>query len=114
MNRVIRIIFVVGIVVVVWASAVKVGEALNLSRQRKTMAVMLALASRVDMGHRPRAVPDAWGTPMRFQFGGKRYLIRSAGSDHRFESTPPHGEISSFAADIVLASDGFLQYPAGF
>jgi hypothetical protein len=57
---------------------------------------------------------DGWGNPFHFKVepNGQVYVIRSFGSNGRFDNTP-NGEIKDAAGDIVYSNGVFLSYPPG-
>ena len=90
-------------------------EALQRSKQQRTMAGMRDLAIRIEARQPYTITDDGWGHPMRVHVAGKHYAIRAASADGRFERTSimKVTQIKDFDADVVLVDGNFLQFPEG-
>ena len=119
--------------VLVWKN---LSQAMDRSRQKRTMAGMRDWAAALESlpkRHRAGAawsggwssdlavvaarqklpVVDGWGRPYRITTKGREYRIQSAARDGKFEHPLRGGVTTSFDADIAWANGTFFQYPEG-
>jgi hypothetical protein len=88
-------------------------ESRERSRLKTTMAAMRDAGQRFEQGQPFTPMNDEWGNPVRIEVRGRRYSLRSAGSDGVFETGNPRGDTEEAGADIVFADGNFLQGPGG-
>jgi general secretion pathway protein G len=72
-----------------------------------------ALASDLSMYVKPLDPNDGWKRPYWYDSSGETYTLTSYGSDGELDSFHPLGATATFDADILFASGGFVQWPAG-
>lgn len=104
--------------VVAGAIASDIRVAMNRSRQKRTMAGMLAIATRIEKGQPVGRAMDAWGHPMRIHRSGPHYSIQAACSDGEFDAMPPRLDgrpvtTVQFSEDVLLMDGLFVQFPEG-
>jgi type II secretory pathway pseudopilin PulG len=59
-------------------------------------------------------VQDGWGNEFEVRVSERTYVIRSRGSDDRFDADAyPQRVIQSFKEDLVFSNGNFIQYPEG-
>jgi general secretion pathway protein G len=113
-------------------------NALDRSRQNRTMADMRAISEAVEMYHQDLSFfPvhadvnadalrldlriyvkqfngfDGWNQPFLYTSGGDNYTLVSRGSDGTLDGSWPLGETRYFHCDIVFAGGAFMQWPGG-
>lgn len=101
------------LLIAVAVAGMNLREALQRSRQKRTLANMSVAAAQIDAGVAPTNLLDGWERPMRFHRAGPHYSIRSAAADAKFETTPLRPYTREFRDDIVLADGAFAQFPEG-
>ena len=135
------IIAVVGIAAIAAIAVPNLSEAMNRSRQKRTMADMRTIATawearatdvnsyaigkkdvtaaelaRVLEPKYVRTLPrvDAWASEFVLSIAdqGQTYAIRSLGSDRRADGNPNlSGVTTKFSDDIVFSNGAFVRYP---
>jgi general secretion pathway protein G len=135
----IELLIVVAIIGLLAAIAIpNLLNALQRSRQNRTMADMRAISEAVEMYHQDLSFfpiypdvdadalrgdlriyvkqfngMDGWNHPFLYTSDGDNYTLVSRGSDRTIDGSWPLGESGYFECDIVFSGGAFMQWPAG-
>lgn len=135
----IELLIVVAIIGLLAAIAIpNLINALQRSRQKRTMADMRAISEAVEMYHQDiSAFPiyvdvdadalrtdlqiyvkqfngfDGWNHPFSYTSDGDNYTLVSRGSDRSLDGAWPLGATGNFHCDIVFSGGAFMQWPEG-
>jgi len=135
----IELLIVVAIIGIVAAIAIpNLLNAIQRTRQKKSMASLRAISEGIDIyeqdhGFYPNHVDvpvttlatdlqyyvkpfdprDGWNRTMMYSAVGDYYTLISHGSDGLADGFHPLGETGNFRCDIIFASGVFAQWPSG-
>jgi hypothetical protein len=113
LRRIAQTVLLIVVLFFTWTCGSNFHTSLQRSRQKRTMADLRTAAMKIEQGLPPGNVRDGWGNAVRVRITDSHYSLRAAGADGEFETVDPRGVAREFDADIVLTSQGFLQYPEG-
>jgi general secretion pathway protein G len=135
----IELLIVVAIIGLLAAIAIpNLINALQRSRQKRTMADMRAISEAVEMYHQDLSFfPiyadvdadalrgdlriyvkqfngfDGWNHPFLYTSDGDDYTLVSRGGDRALDGSWPLGETGYYDCDIVFSGGAFMQWPGG-
>jgi general secretion pathway protein G len=135
----IELLIVVAIIGLMAAIAIpNLINALQRSRQKRTMADMRAISEAVEMYHQDLSFfpiyadvdadalredlriyvkqfngSDGWNHPFLYTSDGDNYTLVSSGGDRTLDGSWPLGGTGFYDCDIVFSGGAFMQWPDG-
>jgi general secretion pathway protein G len=135
----IELLIVVAIIGLIAAIAIpNLINALQRSRQKRTMADMRAISEAVEMYHQDLSFfpiyadvdadalredlriyvkqfngSDGWNHPFLYTSDGDNYTLVSSGGDRTLDGSWPLGGTGFYDCDIVFSGGAFMQWPDG-